>query len=584
MTDRLEARISRSVVQELADARSLLRGATYESDGKVEIELTSSDRCVATVHGVLPYRVELWVDLDDLTWTCTCPAGAGAVFCEHCVATALAVKPQDLASEARADPVATDGADGADVEALRSHVAGLARRQLVEIVLEQAARDPRLRARLDIAAGTTGDDRPVDVGEWRRRLDAAFDAESLLDDGDELAMLSWVNNVHAAVAALEDLLAAGHADEVVDLAEHAFRLDDEALQFIDDSDGWLAELGNRIRDLHLAATGESSIDPEDLAARLVELELDAELDTFRRSAAAYARLLGDAGLRAFRALVEPRWEEAGAPEGFSVEGYGLQEAMTGWALATEDPDTFLDVKRRALGGPEDYREIAETLALAGRPREALEWATQGIEAFPDRQWQLGALRELAAALRHQQGDLDEAVEVFWAGFAASPSMETFERLLREADLVDAADEWRERALQLLRGRLEDPDEIGEWSLEHRSAATLLVEVLLGDGDVDEAWDVATEQGCDDRLWLELAGAREDAAPLEAISVYEREVSARIGRRNAGSYQTAVELLGRIHALARRAGEPERFDRIVAHLRAEHPRKRNLMALLSSNGW
>ncbi|MDY7100523.1 MAG: SWIM zinc finger family protein [Actinomycetota bacterium] len=583
MTDRLEARISRSVVQELADARALLRGATYESDGKVEIERSSADRCVATVHGVLPYRVELWIDLDELTWTCTCPAGAGAVFCEHCVATALAVKPQVHGAELSPDgDSAAEG--GADVEVLRDHVAGMARRQLVEIVLEQAAHDPRLLARLEIAAGTAGDHHPVDLDEWRRRLDAAFDGEGVLDESDELSVLSWVNNLHAAIAALEDLLAAGHADEVVELAEHAFRLDDEALRFVDDSDGWLSELAVRIRDLHLAACAESSVDPEDLAARLVDLELNAELDTFRRSAATYARVLGDEGLVAFRTLVEPRRAEVGPPEGYAVEGYGLQEAMTGWALAAGDVDTFVEVKRGVLDAPEDYREVAEALAVAGRSREALEWASQGIEAFPDRQWQLGALRELAAALRHQLGDQDEAVEVFWAGFAASPSMETYERLLREAELTDAADEWCQRALQLLRGRLEDPDEVGEWTVEHRLAASLLVEVLLANGDAEEAWDVATEQGCDDRLWLELARAREDAAPLEAISVYEREIAARIGRRNAGSYQTAVELLGRIHALAGRAGEPERFDRIVAHLRSEHSRKRNLMALLASNGW
>jgi hypothetical protein len=41
----------------------------------------------------------------------------------------------------------------------------------------------------------------------------------------------------------------------------------------------------------------------------------------------------------------------------------------------------------------------------------------------------------------------------------------------------------------------------------------LIEVLLSDSEVEQAWQLAVEHGCPQLLWMALAGAREDEHPL-----------------------------------------------------------------------
>lgn len=109
-------------------------------------------------------------------------------------------------------------------------------------------------------------------------------------------------------------------------------------------------------------------------------------------------------------------------------------------------------------------------------------------------------------------------------------------------------------------------------------------ILASEGETEHAWQVATNHGCGREMWLTLARAREDTAPLDAIGVYEREVFAQIEVKKNHTYRQAVELLGRIRRLAAQAGQPERFASILARVRGEHGRKRNLIKLIDHKGW
>jgi uncharacterized Zn finger protein len=117
-----------------------------------------------------------------------------------------------------------------------------------------------------------------------------------------------------------------------------------------------------------------------------------------------------------------------------------------------------------------------------------------------------------------------------------------------------------------------------------SPATTLVEILLYEGRVEDAWTAASTYGCDDRTRMTLARAREATHPLDAIPIYERAVAANIDTKKDGGYRAAVDLLARIRTLATKAGEPERFTTLLATITAEHARKRNLMARIDKKHW
>ena len=445
--------------------------------------------------------------------------------------------------------------------------------------------DWRLRERLTAQAAASAG-RAVDIAAWRKRVDGAFRTGSFVPYAEAGG---WAQGVEEMLDGLADLLDAGHADAVVTLTERSHQRAEKAMQHIDDSDGWLGGISSRVADLHLRACEAAHPDPVPFARRLVELELHAELDTFHRAAARYAHVLGETGLAEYRALVEPKWR-ALDPRGddYRTERFRIEQGMIGLALGTGDPDLLITVMRERLRSPYDHLEVAEALAEAGRTDEAIEWARNGLATFADRYHQTPPLREFLAGLLRESDDSDGALDLFWSAFESVPTLDAYRRLLQEAEPCGDVDQWRQRALTTLRSRVAEghsEDDESRRSLIRRMPASSLVEILLYEGDVDAAWDTATEFGCDDKLWLTLARAREKTHPLDVIPVYEREVATQIETKKNAGYKSAVGLSRDGFARCRsKAGTPEIFEQLLASVRVTHKPKRNLMALLDQKGW
>ncbi len=558
----------------MADPRSFMRGLAYQQQGRVEVEAQGSDVVTATVRGSMPYRVELR-RAPKLSWSCTCPVGEDGYFCKHCVAVALQVTGDEPEGRQTRQAERADGAD------LVKYLSGLESEELVDLLQEQVESDWRLRERLTARALTSGGG-SLDVRSWKQRIDAVFgDSRDFVPYAEAGG---WAQDIFEVIDALGDLIDAGHAAAVVGLAEHAHRRADAAVQYVDDSDGWLTDISGRLGELHLGACERARPDPVELAGRLAELELTSELDTFHRAAATYAGVLGAEGIAAYRRTVEPKWKATRkAKDPYSHTAFRAREAMIGIAQAGGNPDDLIVIRGDDLRTPDAYLEIAGELAAAGRQTEALDWARRGVATFADRYWQTTPLRQFLAAQLRAAGDDAGAEELWWEAFERHPSLDGYRKLLAES-----ADEEtrRDQAIGLLRARL-DADDTGARTrnpLLDRSPATTLAEILLYEGQVDDAWEAASVYGCDERAWLTLARAREGTHPLDAIPIYQRAAAAQIATKRNGGYRTAVDLLARIRMLANKAGEPQRFSELLAGITAEHARKRNLIALIDKKCW
>jgi uncharacterized Zn finger protein len=138
--------LTRRGLRRLADPGSFERGVEYASLGRVHHLRDDGEVVVATVVGGRPYRVRLWADGLEAGHVCTCPLGEDGVFCKHCVAVALtwiASQPQVWSPDGSAP----------DLEELRAHLSGQSKEALIELLMEQAASDARLRRRLALEAG-----------------------------------------------------------------------------------------------------------------------------------------------------------------------------------------------------------------------------------------------------------------------------------------------------------------------------------------------------------------------------------------------------------------------------------------------
>ena len=575
-----------AAIGEFADPRSYLRGVGYQREGRVELEVGNDVRVRATVRGSMPYVVELWVDDGEPGWSCTCPAAEDGSFCKHCVAVALSLAPDD--ASAPNVPVLTSPTGPSPADELVPFVEGLSRERLVEIVLDRAGSDWRLGERL-LAEARAERGAGLDLGVWKRRI-----ADAFAPYGDFVGYREaqgWAGDVDEMIEALEDLAAAGHAAAVVPLAEYAHRRADEAVQYVDDSDGWLSNISTRLSDVHLGACIETRPDPVELACRLVDLELTSELDGFHRAAATYAGVLGEVGLAAYREQLEPRRRKLGThddevgdeDEEEWLSSFAVRQAMVGWALGTGDPDALIEVHSREPLRVDAVLEIARSLTDADRVEEAVEWATRGLEDHADRSWQTGPLREFLAEIHRSRGESEAAVGLFWDAFVAAPSLTAYRRLLDEATGEDG---WSQRCVEHLRQQLAGATPPRSAPSQGRGLGdgSVLAGILLYEGRADESWRAATEHGCGQRLWMTLARAREDTHPLDAIGVYEPEVFALIDQKKTPAYRSAVDLMSRIRRLATASGQPDRFAAVLERVRVEHRAKRNLKKLLDDKGW
>ena len=615
IADELSATLDVRMVGDLAGPAVFERGVGYWEDGRVESLAERDGRLHATVRGTVPYGVELWFDDASLRWRCSCPAAEDGSFCKHCAAVALSLLNGDDPSDGTdATPSAKAGKQSTDDGLLADFIGRLEHGRLAEIVLSQSAADWRLREQLLLEARAERG-MGLDIAQWRETIDRAFSFGELDRRGyaHYRDTADWADEVNDVIDALADLISAGYGEAAAELVEHAYMRTDLAQGEIYDEDGTLMMTGERLADLHFQACEAGSPDPVELAQRLAKLELNYELEAFCRSAALYAELLGPVGLAAFREAVEPSWQQidpsgssataaattssSGEPSWLRIDpsdskqrarDYRAREAMIGWALATGDPDALVEAHRRERIRPNETLEIAQAYEAAGRDDEAVNWARTGLADYGHGAWQAGELRDFLAGKLRERGNPGAAVDLYWNAFTASPSLEACRTLVRQDDRPDCPD-WLERCLQHLRSRLETssstgssppalPTDVMATALGATPTAEIvLVEILLHEGRVEEAWAVALHHGTSWHLWMALARARETMAPRDSIAIYESQALAVINRKKSNQYRVAVDLMSRIRRLAAEAGDPALFDSLLHRVRTDHKAKRRLQS-------
>ena len=522
---------SRERLRHLAGARSFERGEAYVLDGRVQRLAVAEDSASATVVGAAPYRVTLRREsAGTLTGACTCPVDG---FCKHCVAVGLAV--------------AADSSPGADD--LRAYLSSRPHADLVELVLGALGRDPVLRDSLQLGMAAAADD-PAEA------LAAAIDDAALAPDDlrwDDVS--TYAERLDAVLDALERRLRDGHAADVVALAERFVTAVAAQREYVEDSSGAIGSALERAEALHLSACREAAPEPVALAERLFELETSADL--FADALDTHADVLGESGRAGYAELAEAAWA-AGPPS------WRLERIME--RLAAGDVDRLVAIKSRTAKHGWDYLEIATLLRDAGRLEEAIDWAERGLAAGRD-----GRLREFLAHCQHEAGYPEAALAQRAAQFREQPTLAAYRALHAEAEPLGA---WpRERAAAM--AALEQPSR-ASWPRDH----SVLVAILLWEGDVARAWEQALAGGCSRDLWRALARERPD----DAVSIYRRLLAPTIDLRNNNGYDGAIELLAELYELLAPLGRKADHAALVAEVREVHRRKTNLIRRLNAQRW
>lgn len=584
MASALRRLLTQETIRQLAGAKSFDRGEMYFLNGHVANVVEHAGKLTAAVHGTDTYHVTLSVDGDALDYDCTCPMGADGAFCKHCVAVGIAwltnstnTRATDKANIGRADIITLDD--------VRLRLLKEQKGKLVDIILEHAATDERLRERLLLEAAKTAG-KSVTVATLRKAIERATNTHGFVD---YRAAYDFSRGVDQAVDSIAALLDAGHAAEVIDLTEHALGKVEQAILHMDDSDGNMSGILSRLQELHLGACDKARPDPETLAKRLFDWEMRTSFDTFYGAAGTYASVLGERGLAVYRGHAEAAWAKVPHvgpgekdPEQFGSR-FRITHIMETLARQAGDIESLVAIKSRNLSTAYAFLEIAEIYSAAKQHDKALAWAERGVKAFPDRTDD--RLREFLADEYHRRKRHDEAMQLIWTGFAEHTNLGSYQNLKAHADRTRQWPAFREKALAFIRADIsrekqesaKKPKRSWPWSGPETDHSRL-VEIFLWEGDIEAAWHEAQIGGCYDSLWLQLAHKRENTFPADVIPIYQKHVEALINQKHNGGYAEAVKTLQKIRDLMTCAQQSHQFSGYLTTVRAAHRPKRNFIAM------
>jgi SWIM zinc finger len=258
MNDALASVVSSAALRVLAGEPSYSRGEDYFRARRVRRLDVRPESASADVKGVRLYKVELWTQPGGrLGSSCTCPMGEQAAFCKHCVAVGLALLRDFSKGKGAAGPA------------------------------QRKARGP------------------VDVAALEKQIDRAVYTRDFIDYAHAP---DYALGIHEMIDTVEELLENGHPDEVVRLAECFLSTVEEMLGMVDDADGHLGVICERLEWLHHEACVQTRPDPVALAERLFDRMLSTDLELFYDAAETYADVLGNGGLARYAELARAEWE------------------------------------------------------------------------------------------------------------------------------------------------------------------------------------------------------------------------------------------------------------------------------------
>lgn len=572
--------LTEAIVKRLSGDTYFQRGLQYFKQGYVE-ELTEYDtRIVATVAGTRTYKVGFTAAAKGLSYTCSCPLGRDGEFCKHCVAAALAWL--DTASSTKGGT-----SSGKGFTTLAEGIATLEKSDLVEILVELALENKGLQKKLQLRLAAQGES-GGDLGAVREMIDAATEFDEYYgqygyDNYDYNEGYSSLEELEDVCNELERLIKSSKAgQEVIGLIEYAMEQIGEGLGQIDDSEGEFYSVLENLTLLHEQACIALRPDPVDLAERLFERETDGdEWGTYSNSYQRYAKALGTKGRARFRQLAEAEWKKLPRQQSSSGGGrlggdhYRITSIMKGIAEYDKDRDGLVEIMQRDLSGVRNYFEIAEVYHNNKLYDKALEWAEKGAKKFPEEMWHQNYNFLIAEYLRHKR--YDNALTTAWTWLTRQPSIESCQQLIKVAVSAKKEKLWREKAFAFLRWEGPGSEKIRPSTRGNRS---ILVEVLLAEKKIGQAWDEAVDGGCNDSLWMKLAAERGKSHPTDALWVYEAFIDELTESADRTSYERIVALLKLTAPLMKQLGQVDEFSAMVDGLRETWKRRRSFIELLN----
>ncbi|WP_372846517.1 hypothetical protein [Pontiella sp.] len=450
--------------------------------------------------------------------------------------------------------------------------------QLIKLIEAQCRNDGDFLNALQLKAAAGNPAKNME--QIKKTIHNAFWIEDFVDWREAA---SYASNLDPVIDTLRNMLENGEAEAVIELVEEALDCWTEAANNIHD-DGEMGMVLDDLYELHLNACRKARPDPVELAENLfLAASTNREWGIFDDAYTTYAALLGKAGKKRYRALVETKWNKLPKPkpgqkDDSKYDADWFDSLMIQFAKEDTDFSRELQIMQRDLSSAWEFLKIAERYQAEKQPALALEWIENGLHHFKDSL----RLQEKCAELYWKAKRRDDALAIWWNLFEGQRSLPNYQRLVEYAAKHKQLDVWREKALASIRADIaaRKAKSKGWWD---RSNHSLLVEIFLWENDPEQAWNEAQGGGCSAALWLKLCAKREVDHPADVYPIYMKLADEAVQKKNNDAYREAVGRIKKARMLAERCGLPGVFDTHLRKIKLAHKPKRNFMKYLAEAG-
>jgi uncharacterized Zn finger protein len=468
------------------------------------------------------------------------------------------------------------------LEKIREHLRHLGSDDLVDIVMNEAEDNKDFRGRLLERVTAAGME--WDFADLRKAIRELLRFNGFIEyrqsnrygmQIDQVAML------------LKSIMSHGRASEALDIIESIIPKLEKAISSADDSNGSIGGAIARIAELRLEACREADVDSVKLADRLFSYDIESPWKCFGNFDGKYDAVLGEAGKARYAELVRAEWEKLPdlrvGDSDYSSRRFALRTAMERTAREAGDLELRLAVAGKDLSNPDGYLKMAEMLRDAGRDDEALAWAEKGRLDFANSRG-AGYFAAFLADAYHRRGRDDDAIGVYWKMFIDHPSRTDFEQIRKWAEFAGTWPQWREKAMEHLRGRIVAAGGNAPSNAALRVRRNgILVEILISEKRYDEAWNQAALHGCPDAQIRELVEIREKERPADCIPACKLLCEQALVPADSGAYSVAADELAHLGDVMARANMKEDFVAYMQGVRTKYKARKNLVRELDRCG-
>lgn len=563
--------ISEATIQSLGINGAYERGLAYYNEGRVGELTIDGFRITAVVNGTKPYQVTLHHSAKVFEGECNCPASNNFDFCKHCVAVALRYYYQTQTNQ--------ELADSPDSNLLLDYLNTLTKPELAtelhDLLLKDQDALDLWQLKAEISSGG------LSAASIRKRITKAipYKPSGLWRYRD---VASYFEDCERALSVLSEPLLALPPKEASKLIRYAAQRLEKTLETVDDSGGYRFETEECLQKWMsqvLAADDWSFKQRIDFVLDLL-LDKNYSYDAADLSRVTLEQLSEDQTTEVYK-RIEAEWQKL-TPENseHSPEHYyyeRLERMLLQRARSLNNFSQEFKILERSAVTVKRCLELVYLCIKHAKNDEASRWLSYAAKI---KQLSVREVYEIESAqidMFKAQQQHNKALELQWTRFEEQEGLGLLRDVLKTAKTIGQESKWLDKAIRLLKSRLDKTD----LSQKNRLRAETLSQLYLDYQRLEEAVVLTKTSLLRSDALMAIVNAMTEINST-TFSIMERATNLHVNTTGNMVYQQAVSFLQKQH---RRFGHAHQgqFSRSIKAIFSEprNLRKTNFIKQLKS---